>query len=136
MSMLNHDCAILNYTLQQVVMEAEQKLEALYQLYLSKESQCAAYEQQYQGGLFVPDNMYQYNANVVGQYDPYVMQSGEYVEACPTASNVSYIQPGVIYQGNYTYCDGYYEMQPQQDNLVAQPVMMEPMQYVQPIYVS
>eukprot|EP00794_Sanderia_malayensis_P020099 gene20099-22069_t len=139
-SMLSHDCAILNYTLQQVVLEAEQKLESLYAMYVNKESQLAAYESQLQhGGLYIPDNNayygggggygYQYvvsNGNIAagGQYDQYmvpnggVVATGDYVDGYMNCA--SYVPPvgavmgtgAVVYPASgYTYCgDGYYEI--------------------------
>ena len=101
MKMLNHDCAILNYTLQQVIVEAEQKLESLYSLYMRKESECAAYEQMLAPG------------GIINSYDPY-MVPGDYME--------TYLPDGACVQsGNYEqYTDGYYDHFGPNDTLMQQ----------------
>ena len=125
MTMLNHDCAILNYTLQQVVSEAEQKLESLYSLYARKESECAAYE-----SMFGSNSL---------NYEPHGVP-GDYVE--PFYPDGQYMQNGMV-AVNYGYFgEPYYDayrpqdimMQPQAvvDQSQFQPLQFAPQMYVPP----
>ena len=155
--MLNHDCAILNFTLQQVVVEAEQKLENLYSLYIKKESECAAYES------MMSQNCSYFGSNMANSYNPYSMQPecmDQYVPDCNYASNGAVVpmkfntqhtpvlpinygpQNGQLLPMNYG-CDGYFDAFRPQEVLMGQPMMldqqqclqnmqtMDPMQYTQ-----
>ena len=136
MSLLNHNCAILNYTLQQVVVEAEQKLESVYSMFLEKEAECAAYMSQLQGGALVYNSFpYDYANGTVNYYDQYSVQNSEFPEG--HAVGTSFVQNGTVMAQNYP-C-GYYDAYRQQDG-AAQPIVMgqvgSQVQYMQPVYVS
>ena len=119
MTMLNHDCAILNYTLQQVVSEAEQKLDSLYSLYARKESECAAYE-----SMFATSNL---------GYDPYAMPS-EYVEAY--YPDGSCMQSGLVTVNYGYYGEPYYDVyRPQDVMMQQQQVVFDQTQYQQLQYI-
>lgn len=123
MTMLNHDCAILNYTLQQVVSEAEQKLESLYTLYARKESECASYE-----AMFATGNM---------GYNPYSMP-GDYVETY--YQDGSYPDNGMIAVNYGYYGEPYYGAYGEQDAMVQMSMVpdqgcYQQAQYAQQIYV-
>lgn len=144
--MLNHDCAILNFTLQQVVVEAEQKLENLYSLYMKKESECAAYES------MMSQNCSYYGGNMANSYNPYSMQPeymDQYTPDCNYVSNGAVVpmkcntqhtpvlpinygaQNGQLLPMNYGYCDGYFDAFRPQEVLMGQPMMLDQQQYAQ-----
>ena len=115
MTMLNHDCAILNYTLQQVVTEAEQKLESLYSLYARKESECAAYE-----SMLAPNTL---------TYDPHSGMSGEQVETY--FPDGSCIQNAMVPVSYGYYGEPYYDAYRPQDIIMQPPAILDQAQYQQ-----
>ena len=123
MTMLNHDCAILNYTLQQVVSEAEQKLDSLYSLYARKESECAAYE-----------SMLASNST---SYDPHAVP-GEYLEMYYPDGPC--MQNGMVAVNYGYYGEPYYDAYRPQDTMMQPPAVVDqahyqPLQYAPQMFV-
>ena len=123
MTMLNHDCAILNYTLQQVVSEAEQKLDSLYSLYARKESECAAYESML--------------ASSSTGYDPHAVP-GEYLETY--YADGPCMQNGMVAVNYGYYGDPYYDAYRPQDTMMQPQAVVDqahyqPLQYAPQMFV-